>query len=151
MTINATTETPVAGQGTILLVDDDAEVREVTEDLLVLSGYTVISAADGNEAMACFRRDGRGIDILVTDLVLPDGMSGLELAAAVAAKRPDLPILLITGYSEALLDPSQTRGLVVLTKPFGHAALARAVRQAMRMKQPDAAELLLAQAFAMAK
>ena len=82
--------------------------------------------------------------MLVTDLVLPDGMSGIDLAQALTAQRAGLPVLLITGYSEALLDEAHTAGRTVLTKPFGHAALARAVGQAIRQARQEKA---LARAF----
>jgi signal transduction histidine kinase/ActR/RegA family two-component response regulator len=140
----AEAEEPAAGEGTILLVDDDEEVRAVTAEMLALSGYRVLTADSAVEGIERFRRDGDRIDMLVTDLVLPDGMSGIELAETLTAQRPALPVLLITGYSEALLDAAQTGGQTVLTKPFGHAALARAVGQAMRRVRQERA---LARAF----
>jgi signal transduction histidine kinase/CheY-like chemotaxis protein len=137
-------EEPAAGEGTVLLVDDDAEVRTVAAEMLTLSGYRVLTAASAAEAIERFRRDGDRIDMLVSDLVLPDGMSGIDLAEALTAQRAALPVLLITGYSEALLDEAHTGGRTVLSKPFGHAALARAVGQEMRRARQERA---LARAF----
>nr|WP_294529554.1 ATP-binding protein [uncultured Rhodopila sp.] len=133
----AETEERAAGEGTVLLVDDDEEVRSVAADMLVLSGYRVLTAGSAAEAIARCRRDGDRIDMLVTDLVLPDGMSGIDLAEALTTQRAGLPVLLITGYSEALLDEAHTGGRTVLTKPFGHAALARAVGQGMRRARQE--------------
>nr|WP_294510609.1 ATP-binding protein [uncultured Rhodopila sp.] len=127
----AEADEPAAGEGTILLVDDDEEVRVVAAEMLSLSGYRVLTAGSAAEGIERFRRDGDRIDMLVTDLVLPDGLSGIDLADSLTAQRPGLPVLLITGYSEVLLDDAQTGGRTVFTKPFGHAALARAVGQAM--------------------
>jgi signal transduction histidine kinase len=124
-------EEVVGGEGTILLVEDDAEVMVVTAEMLELAGYSVIAARNATEATACFQREPNRIDILVTDLVLPDGMNGIELATAIHDSQPQLPVLLITGYSEALLK-YPTHGNAVLTKPFTHAQLARAVRQTRR-------------------
>jgi signal transduction histidine kinase/ActR/RegA family two-component response regulator len=127
----AKAEEPEPGAGTILLVDDDAEVGLVTAQLLELSGYRVITARDSAEAMGCFQREGNRIDVLITDLVLRDGLNGVELAAAIHQERPDLPVLLITGYSDALRNEDTQDQMPVLMKPYEHATLAHAVRQAM--------------------
>jgi two-component system NtrC family sensor kinase len=75
---------------------------------------------------------------------LPDGPSGIDLADELTAGRPGLPVLLITGYSEVLLDEQRTAGWLVLTKPFGHVALARAIGQAIGRARQERA---LARAF----
>ena len=85
---------------TVLLVDDDPEVRSVTGQLLEMSGCSVILAGNASEAMACFEQAGGRIDILVTDLVLADGPNGIALASTIRDRRPHLPVLLITGYGE---------------------------------------------------
>jgi CheY-like chemotaxis protein len=125
-----------AGCGTILLVEDDAAVMLVTAEMLELSGYSVLRARNATEALERFDCDGNRIDILVTDLVLPDGLNGIELATAINRKRPELPVLLVTGYSEALLKVS-TPGMSVLTKPFGRSDLTRAVQQALDMQREN--------------
>ena len=125
-------EDPIGGTGTVLLVDDDPEVRSVTAQLLEMSGYTVIAASNSPEAIACFQRYGRKIDVLVTDLVLANGLNGLELMSALLAERPTLPVLLITGYSEALTRSAESGSAPVLIKPFDHATLARAIQRAIR-------------------
>jgi DNA-binding NtrC family response regulator len=125
-------EEPICGTGTVLLVDDDPEVRSVTAQLLEMSGYTVIAASNSPEAIACFQRHGREIDVLVTDLVLANGLNGLDLMSALLAERPTLPVLLITGYSEALANSPHAGSAPVLVKPFDHSTLARAIQSAIR-------------------
>jgi DNA-binding NtrC family response regulator len=125
-----------AGCGTILLVEDDAAVMLVTAEMLELSGYSVLRARNATEAFERFDCDGNRIDILVTDLVLPDGLNGIELATAITRRQPELPVLLVTGYSEALLKVSPP-GMSVLTKPFGRSDLARAVQQALDMQREN--------------
>jgi signal transduction histidine kinase/ActR/RegA family two-component response regulator len=132
-------EDAIESVGTILLVDDDPEVRSVTGQLLEMSGFAVIVAGNASEAMACFEQAGGGIDLLVTDLVLADGPNGIALASAIREQRPDLPVLLITGYSDALLTGLRTEGMDVLTKPFAHKVLMRSVRRVMRSVRRDAA------------
>jgi signal transduction histidine kinase/ActR/RegA family two-component response regulator len=132
-------EAAFGGSGTILLVDDNAEVRSVTAQLLEMTGYSVRAVSGAPEAIACFEREGRAIDMLVADLVLANGRDGVELAAALRDRRPGLPVLLITGYSEAVLKGVNAAGIEVLTKPFEHVALSRAVRRAMRGGAADLA------------
>jgi signal transduction histidine kinase/ActR/RegA family two-component response regulator len=121
----------VRGEGTILLVDDDPHVQSVTAQLLELSGYDVLLAGGASEALDCSRRESERIDMLVTDLVLPGELNGVALARAVCRERPDLPVLLITGYSDALVGEGEAVGMPVLTKPFSRSDLAKAVREAM--------------------
>lgn len=135
--INATAEENVVGEGSVLLVDDDPEVRSVTAQLLMLNGYSVLTAANATDALAHFQQADNRIDILVTDLVLTGDMNGIELAAAVHSKRPGLPVVLITGYSELLLNRVWNDRIPVLTKPFAATALARAVQQAMALSKQD--------------
>jgi DNA-binding NtrC family response regulator len=91
----------------------------------------VLLAGGASEALGCFRRESERIDMLVTDLVLPGELNGVALARAVRRERPDLPVLLITGYSDALVGEGEAIGMPVLTKPFSRSDLAKAVREAM--------------------
>ena len=121
---------PRAGQGeTVLVVDDEPTVRMLVSEVLEDLGYTAIEAADGPAGLKVLRSDAR-IDLLVTDVGLPGGMNGRQVADAGRALRPELKVLFITGYAENAvlshghLDP----GMHVLTKPFVMEALASRIR-----------------------
>jgi CheY-like chemotaxis protein len=116
-------ETPIvagAASGVVLLVDDEVLARDSTAAMLVELGYEVVEAASGEEAMRIVL-SGRPIDILVTDHLMP-GMSGAELAGAVRLSRPGVPVLVVSGYAEAI--PAD---LPRLGKPYRRAELAAGV------------------------
>jgi signal transduction histidine kinase len=121
---------PVSGRTTILVVDDEPLVRMVAVEVLEELGYSVLEADDAPSALKVLasRSD---IDLLVTDVGLPNGMNGRQLADAVRADRPDLPVLFVTGYAEnAVLNHGHLdRGMQVLTKPFAGDTLARRVAE----------------------
>jgi len=123
-------EMPV-GEGQILLVDDDDEVCDVVASMLISLGYSVTTAHDAEQALRLFD-DTENIDILVTDLVMPGGTNGIELARAVRQRHPNLPLVLITGYSATLSHDEPIRGAVVLNKPFLRQSLAEAVQRAVQ-------------------
>lgn len=119
------------GQGeTILLVEDDDLVRDHARDLLEGLGYRVLTAANGPEAMAMADEHAE-IDFLLTDVIMPGGMNGRDLAAALTAQRPELPVLYASAYTEnviaekGLLKP----GFELLVKPYRRAQLAASVRR----------------------
>src|ERR1700754_364485 len=107
----------------ILAVDDDSLVRETLCALLKDMGHVVVSAGSGMDALMAFQTLGK-FDLLLTDFSMP-GMTGSELADALRALQPDLPVVVATGYAEApaIPDPAVTR----LSKPFNRTALASAV------------------------
>jgi len=120
----------LAGSGeTVLVVDDEPTVRMLIVDVLEDLGYTALEAGEGTSALGTLRSDAR-IDLLITDVGLPGGMNGRQLADAAREHRPDLKVLFITGYAENAvlghghLDP----GMHVLTKPFALEALATRIR-----------------------
>jgi PAS domain S-box-containing protein len=123
----------VSGKTTILVVDDEPLVRMVAVDVLEELGYSVIEADDAPSALkvVASRPD---IDLLVTDVGLPNGMNGRQLADAIRTNRPDLPVLFVTGYAEnAVLNHGHLdRGMQVLTKPFAGEVLARRVAELTR-------------------
>jgi CheY-like chemotaxis protein len=123
------------GQGTILLVDDDKDVGQITAEALEQLGYAVILAHDAAEALRVVADRGTEIDVLVTDLVMPGAMNGIDLAHAVAAQCPDLATIFITGHSDALNTITSDGASAVLLKPFRQASLAAAVRDALARKQ----------------
>ena len=113
-------EAPRAEEGqTVLIVDDEASIRMLVTEVLEDLGYIAIEAADGSAALKVLQSDVR-LDLLVTDVGLPGGLNGRQVADAGRAARPDLKVLFITGYAENAvlgnghLDP----GMHVLTKPF---------------------------------
>ncbi|BCA63428.1 diguanylate cyclase [Sphingomonas sp. HMP9] len=124
-------EAPRAEAGeTVLVVDDEPTVRMLVAEVLTDLGYTAIEAADGAAGLKVLNSDIR-IDLLITDVGLPGGMNGRQVADAARNVRPDLKVLFITGYAENAvlshghLDP----GMHVLTKPFAMDALASRIRQ----------------------
>jgi PAS domain S-box-containing protein len=125
---------PEARHGTerILLVEDDDSVRELAREILEMNGYTVVEASNGVEALKVFEAGGPTIDLMVTDLVMPQ-MGGRDLARKVTPDHPELRVLYLSGYTDSvvlqqgLLDP----GSSFLQKPFTPAALAHKVRHAL--------------------
>ncbi len=125
-------ETVEGGSGIILLVEDDALVRSFAQTRLESLGYRVLAAANGHEALAVLHA-GEPVDLLFTDVVMPGGMNGSQLAAAAAALRPSLPVLFASGYAEDAMDRHGRldAGVQLLRKPYRQAELARRVKQAM--------------------
>jgi PAS domain S-box-containing protein len=113
---------PRAAPGmTVLLVDDEEGVRRTAADRLRDLGHTVVEAADGPEALRMMV--GTRPDLLVTDVGLPNGMNGRQVAEAARERIPGLPVLFITGYAGTVLPP----GVEVIAKPFDLDTLARRV------------------------
>ena len=119
---------PIAQGETVLVVDDEPSVRMLVADVLGEAGCAAIEAADGAAALRVLRSDAR-IDLLVTDVGLPNGMNGRQVADAARSLRPDLKVLFITGYAEnAVLGHGHLdAGMEVITKPFAMEALARRI------------------------
>jgi len=119
-----------AGAGTLLVVEDDAQVRQVTVRALERGGYRVLVAASGPEALEAFRARPGQVDLLLTDVMMP-GMGGHELALAVQRERPGLPVLYISGYAPDFLVERRAlgEGLPLLQKPFTSEALLARVRE----------------------
>jgi len=115
---------------TVLVVDDEPLVRALVVDVLDELGYAALEAADGAGGLVLLRSDAR-VDLLVTDVGLPGGMNGRQLADAARAIRPDLKVLYITGYAEGVLtgEGALDDGMAVLTKPFSVDGLARRIRE----------------------
>jgi CheY-like chemotaxis protein len=116
----------------VLFVDDDPEIRDLAAALLGRAGLDVETAPDGLRACERLAQDPTGFDVVVTDLYMP-GLTGRELALRVAALRPDLPVVLVTGFDEPT-EPTVAGALVfreVVTKPFLGQSLILAVRRAL--------------------
>jgi PAS domain S-box-containing protein len=118
-------------KGTVLVVDDEAEIRGVMAEVLRLQGYTVMEAADAPQALRQLQERGRGgrPDMLVTDIGLPNGMNGRQLADQVRMLWPRIPVLLVTGYAESTVMRNETlpAQMELLTKPFAMTALVEKV------------------------
>ncbi|RZI93284.1 MAG: response regulator, partial [Variovorax sp.] len=121
----------VGGDGeTVLLIEDEDTLRQLIREVLGDAGYTVLGAEDGPTGLRMLQAGGR-IDLLVTDVGLPGGMNGRQVADAGRAVRPGLKVLFITGYAEtaAVGNGLMEEGMEVMTKPFEIAALAAKVRE----------------------
>ncbi len=106
------------GNHRILVVEDDSDVRAVTTATLQNLGYRVEAAATGAEALEVLRADG-GFDLLFTDVVMPGGISGLDLTREARRRYPDLNVLLMSGYAESTIeDQGLPAGAELLAKPF---------------------------------
>ena len=112
----------------VLAVDDDALVLMNTSAMLEDLGHTVFEAKSGKEALNILRREGE-VDLVITDQAMPH-MTGTELAEAIRAEWPSLPIIMATGYAE--LPPGAASDLPRLAKPFSQEEIARAVEAAIR-------------------
>jgi signal transduction histidine kinase/CheY-like chemotaxis protein len=126
------------GQGCVLLVDDDDAVRATTAAVLRAQGYAVTEAASADAALALLAAPGHPIDVLVTDVVMPD-VSGPTLVRRARAADPDLPAVLITGYSDPADTDEPENHVTLVRKPFTPAALSGAIDTALagRLERAD--------------
>jgi CheY-like chemotaxis protein len=113
---------------TVLVIDDEAVVRMLVVDILEELGYVALEAGDGPEGLEVLRSKAR-VDLLITDVGLPGGLNGRQVAEAARAMRPELKVLFITGYAEhAVLNHSHLDpGMQVVTKPFAVEELGRKI------------------------
>jgi CheY-like chemotaxis protein len=112
----------------VLLVEDDPAVRDAAHAVLRSLGHQVASAPDVATALGLIRDSVTGFDVVLTDAVMP-GQSGLELAKMLRRDRPDLPVILMSGYAEEAIhyDTSEMLGVPFVEKPFTAATIARAL------------------------
>ena len=118
---------------TILLVEDNPDVRQVTARRLQNLGYVVIEAASGARAVELLST-GAKVDLVFSDVVMPGGMSGFELGQLMKERSPDLPVLLTSGFAEDVARAGEAPAaseLEILRKPYTGAELARALRKAL--------------------
>jgi PAS domain S-box-containing protein len=136
----ATPEAPATAHGParrVLLVEDDASVGEMVEAMLADLGHIVLRAEAAAPALAILERSDR-IDLMLTDLIMPGGMNGVELAHAAVALRPGLPVILTSGYTGETLGAAADAPWPLLAKPYPAESLA-AVIEAVMGKAPEAA------------
>jgi len=124
---------PRGGSETILLVEDERGVRAVTRKVLERAGYRVLEAANGVEALAVGERHRADIQLLLTDIVMPEGVSGPELAARLRADNPGLRVVFTSGYSADIADRefSLQRGQSFIQKPASQQELLDTIRRCL--------------------
>jgi PAS domain S-box-containing protein len=128
------TDTPLLGQGeVVLVVEDDAAVRRMTTDRLRALGYAPVPVPGAEAALAALS-GGQTVDLVFTDMMMPDGRTGLELARELRRIRPDLPVLMTTGYAGEMLDVELVDGLPLIRKPYRQEELSNAVRAALAQR-----------------
>jgi len=124
---------PFAGHETVLVAEDDAVLRQLTRIVLKRCGYHVFEAASATIALSLWKQHAAQIDLLVTDLLMPEGMTGLELAGKLHAQKPALKVLYTSGSSLDELDKEWVRQAAThfLQKPYTPPRLAEAVRKCL--------------------
>lgn len=121
----------VNGDGIVLVVEDDLAVRATTRALLQDLGYRVLEAENARSALDIVASE-QPIELVFTDVIMPGGMNGIELANAITLQRPELPVLLTSGYTAQRLVPdSAIRAWPLLRKPYTQSELSRAVENAI--------------------
>ena len=124
---------PASGQGTILLVEDNSTVRRTIARMLQRMGYAVLEADCGREALEKWHDHAGNIELLLTDVVLPEGVTGWELAEKLKARHPNLRVIVSSGYNDEILDRKGSTGpeSTYLAKPYTRVELEKAIRQAL--------------------
>ena len=125
---------PVAGGSeTILIVEDEPVLRSMARDILEECGYRILEASSGREALDVWNQHAKEIDLLLTDMVMPDGISGADLVEKLLASRPRLKIVFTSGYTaDAVNQEMLTRtGASFLSKPYAQAELTKTVRDCL--------------------
>ena len=126
------------GAKTILFVEDEAFVRNVTSEVLRSAGYKVLTAKNADEALAAYREYPGAVDFLLTDVVLP-GATGVTLAARLRREDPELKVLFVTGYAEQL-GLCNSEKAECLAKPFSTVVLLQRIAQLFDCRQAWAGE-----------
>jgi PAS domain S-box-containing protein len=118
----------------VLVVDDNAEIAALAEETLLDAGYEVETFSSGEAALAGFARQDRRVALVFSDVVMPGGMNGLDLADELRRRDPALPVLLTTGYNDEMaLEGPRPRAMDVIGKPYSPAELLDRVREAIRI------------------
>ena len=126
------------GTETIFLVEDEPVLREMARDILESYGYRILEASSGKEALGMWNLTRGKIDLLLTDMIMPEGISGAELAQRLLAGQPHLKIIFTSGYTANEVSPeilAKTRARF-LQKPYTHDMLAKIVRDTLDGRSP---------------
>jgi signal transduction histidine kinase/ActR/RegA family two-component response regulator len=118
--------------GSVLMVEDDDEVAELVGQMLRQLGYEVTRAASAAAALGALA-NGRQVDVVFSDIMMPGGMNGIELAREIRSRRDGLPVLLTSGYAEAAKRDAEAEGIRILPKPYRLDELAAALRLVARV------------------
>src|SRR3954463_996721 len=119
----------------VLLVEDDHDLHQMSKELLEEFGYKVVSAYNGADAIAIIEEKSQVIDVVFSDVKMPENVSGFEVAKRLAVIRPDVPIILTTGYSEEVLKlESDYVEVEIITKPFSPKILDNRIREMIALK-----------------
>jgi CheY-like chemotaxis protein len=121
------------GKETIFLVEDEPVLREMARDILESYGYRILEASSGKEALGMWNLTRGKIDLLLTDMIMPEGISGAELAQRLLAGQPHLKVIFTSGYTANEVNPeilARTRARF-LQKPYTHDVLAKTVRDTL--------------------
>jgi DNA-binding NtrC family response regulator len=118
---------------TSLLHDDDAAVRECEQDILLSHGYQILWADSGKKALDVWEKAEGKIDLLLTDMIMTDGITGRVLADRLRFQKPALKVILASGYSGEIIDHdwAEREGIEFLAKPFASHTLTRKVRECL--------------------
>jgi CheY-like chemotaxis protein len=124
---------PNGGTETILIVEDEAALRRILKIALEKAGYRVLEASNGRQAIASWRAAPGKIDLLLTDMVMPEGVSGRDLATRLRTLQPGLPVIYTSGYSPELSDPAVVveKQSFFLAKPYKPAEMLALVRRCL--------------------
>jgi PAS domain S-box-containing protein len=138
---NPPTETSWRGTGTILVIDDDETARDTAATLLAHLGFQVLLAADGDDALRCFQRSPEFIRAALLDATIP-GLAGREVVVQLHARRPNLPVLLTSGYSESevMKDYAGVRLSGFVVKPLEICRLSNLLRESLSTRSPAQGE-----------
>jgi PAS domain S-box-containing protein len=123
---------PVGGKETVLLVDDETSIRELGERTLLMSGYTVLKASDGERALEIYRREHEKIDLVILDLIMP-GMGGKKCLEKILEMNPNAKVVIASGYTHDLTsdNPIEKRAKAIVLKPFNISQLLQVIRKVL--------------------
>ena len=137
--VQAKQQAALRGNETILLVEDEASVRRITAQNLRLLGYGIFEAASGPEALEVWNARERQIDLLLTDMVMPGGLTGLDLADKLRETQPNLKVIIASGYSADIVNQGvlTAKHIIRIQKPCPLEALSKVIRQCLEIKDPE--------------
>jgi two-component system, cell cycle sensor histidine kinase and response regulator CckA len=129
---------PLGGAEKVIWVEDDKSLRTAVTQILQNYGYTVFAADSGVDAQRLWDEHGGRFDLLLTDMVLPGRMTGLDLAEKLRCQKAELRVILTSGFSEELArsDIAKEKGITFLRKPFSIRVLGGTVRKCLDSGQP---------------